>query len=304
MTGTTWTHQINDEGTFVRRPTTFRGRISEDGSTAFPAVTGRYHLYVSLACPWAHRVLITRALMGLDEVISVDVVHPLLGSEGWTFANDYPGSTSDRAEGFSLLREAYNQANPAYEGTITVPVLWDKQERTIVNNESAEIVRMFAHELRDLAAYPEIDLVPANLEEKIDTLNAWIHPEINNGVYRCGFARSQAAYDKAFNRLFAALDRAEAILADHRYLTGDRLTEADIRLFTTLIRFDAVYHGHFKCNLRRIVDYPGLHRFMLEVLELPRVAPTVDLAQIKYHYYASHRSINPTGIVPGGPASL
>lgn len=300
--GNTWESEVSDDGEFVRHQTSFRTQIRADGSTAFAPASGRYHLYVSLACPWAHRTLITRKLKGLENAISFDVVHPLLPTTGWSFDDSAPGATGDTVNGFRDLREAYIKSNPQFEGAITVPVLWDKETRQIVNNESAEIIRMFNAEFPDDATNAALDLYPADKREQIDALNEWIYPCINNGVYRCGFATKQAAYSRAFEELFAALDRVEAILADSRYLTGSELTEADVRLFTTLVRFDAVYVTHFKCNLRRIVDYPNTWGFTRDIYQAPGVAETVNMAHIKNHYYASHRHINPFGIVPDGPA--
>ena len=247
--GNTWVNSVDDDGEYQRRPTSFHSEIRADGSTDFVPAAGRYHLYVSLACPWAHRTLIYRKLKGLKEVISVDVVDPFLPEEGWTFEQNVAGATGDTVNHLHLLREVYNKASTDYEGSITVPVLWDKELNTIVNNESSEIIRMLDSEFQDTAEHPEVDLYPESLRGKIDEVNEWIYPEINNGVYQSGFARKQSAYSRAVKKLFAALDRVEAILADSRYLTGDRLTEADIRLFTTLVRFDAVYVTHFKCNI-------------------------------------------------------
>ena len=300
--GNTWESEVSDDGEFVRHQTSFRSQIRADGSTDFAPESGRYHLYVSYACPWAHRTLITRKLKGLENAVSFDVVHPLLPTTGWSFDDSAPGATGDTVNGFRDLREAYMKSNPQFEGAITVPVLWDKETRQIVNNESAEIIRMFNAEFPDDATNAALDLYPADKREQIDAMNEWIYPCINNGVYRCGFATKQAAYSRAFKELFAALDRVEAILADSRYLTGSELTEADVRLFTTLVCFDAVYVTHFKCNLRRIVDYPNTWGFTRDIYQAPGVAETVNMAHIKNHYYASHRHINPFGIVPDGPA--
>jgi putative glutathione S-transferase len=299
--GNTWENQIAEGGEFVRKPTSFRAQIERDGETGFPPEAGRYHLYVSLACPWAHRTLIVRKLKGLEDVISVDVVHPLLDGRGWSFEQSVPGATGDRLGGRSLLREVYMAADPDYEGTITVPVLWDRKSEVIVNNESSEIIRMQNGQFDDFATRPELDLYPESLRDEIDALNDWIYPEINNGVYRCGFAQTQQAYSRAVQILFGALDRVEAILGRARYLCGDRLTEADVRLFTTLVRFDCVYVSHFKCNIRRLVDYPNLWGYTRDIFQLPGVADTVNLEHIKRHYFESHRQINPFGIVPDGP---
>ena len=300
--GNTWNLEIDDDGSFVRRATGFRNLISREHGAAHPPVAGRYHLYVSLACPWAHRTLIVRALKGLQDVISVDVVHPHLTDTGWSFDTDFPGATGDRVGGFGLLQHVYRQASPDYQGVITVPVLWDKQRKAIVNNESSEIIRMLTSEFNAFSPHPDLDLYPVGLRAAIDETNAWIYPNINNGVYRCGFARSQRAYECAVDELFRALDRAEAVLSANDHLCGQRLTEADIRLFTTLVRFDEVYHGHFKCNFRRLVDYPNLWAFTRDIFQLPGVASTVNMEHIKRHYYESPRTINPTGIVPVGPS--
>ncbi len=299
--GNTWETQIEDDGAFIRKPTSFHGQIKRDGTTRFLPEADRYHLYVSLACPWAHRTLILRKLKGLEDAISVDVVDPLLDSRGWSFEQNAAGATGDRIGGHTLLREVYLAAAADYEGAITVPVLWDRKAETIVNNESSEIIRMQNREFGDVARHPEVDLYPEPLRAEIDGLNEWIYPEINNGVYRCGFARKQGAYSQAVQGLFAALDRVEAILERQRYLCGDRLTEADVRLFTTLVRFDPVYVTHFKCNVRRLVDYPNLWGYTRDIFQLPGVAATVNLEHIKRHYFESHRHINPFGIVPDGP---
>ncbi len=301
MTGTTWDRQVDDEGEYNRRPTSFHSAIAVDGSTPFAPGTGRYHLYVSLACPWAHRTLIVRRMKGLQDAIGVDVVDPLLPPTGWTFEQNVPGATGDRVNDRRTLREVYLQARPDYAGVVTVPVLWDKQTGTIVNNESSEIIRMLNSEFQDFAAKPGLDLYPASLRGEIDALNEWIYRDINNGVYRSGFARKQRAYSRAVQGLFAGLDRVEAILAEKRYLCGDTFTEADVRLFTTLVRFDSVYVTHFKCNLRRIVDYPNLWGYTREIYQMPGVAETVNMEHIKRHYFESHRHINPFGIVPDGP---
>lgn len=297
----TWNRQIDEQGEFVRKETAFRSWIKSDGSSDFPPETGRYHLYVSLACPWAHRTLIYRKLKGLEHVISVDVVDPILPGQGWTFQKSSPGTTGDTVNGLDILRQVYELASPGYDGVVTVPVLWDTTGKTIVNNESSGIIRMFNTEFQHLADNPGLDLYPGELRESIDGINSWVYEEINNGVYRAGFARTQKAYSSAVSRLFAALDRAESILARRRYLCGDTLSEADIRLFVTLVRFDAVYVAHFKCNIRRIVDYPNLWGFTRDIYQLPGVAETVNMEHIKRHYFESHRHINPFGIVPDGP---
>lgn len=303
-TGTTWTRDMADDGAFVRKPTSFHGSISSAPDALHAAESGRYHLYVSLACPWAHRTLIVRALKGLDHVISVDVVHPFLTQSGWSFDTDFARTTGDSVGHHSHLRQVYQQASAGYVGAVTVPVLWDRKLGTIVNNESSEIIRFLNSELQALCTRPQCELYPAALQPVIDATNDWVYQSINNGVYRCGFARSQSAYDRAVHELFAGLDRAEGILSQQPFLCADVLTEADVRLFTTLVRFDAVYHTHFKCNRRLIAQYPAMLRYMAGIYFLPGVAATVDLDQIRFHYYHSHRHINPSGIVPRGPDIL
>ncbi len=295
----TWYDTKSSGGAFVRPQTAFRNWVSADGSTGFQAEPGRYHLYVSLACPWAHRTLIVRTLKGLDELITVSAVDPFMGERGWGFS-DYPGATRDHVNGKTWMHEVYTAADPRYTGRVTVPVLWDKKRGTIVNNESAEIIRML-NSAFDEWGDRSIDLYPEDKRAEIDELNGWIYDGINNGVYKTGFATTQEAYETAFDALFAALDRVEGILSARRYLTGPRFTEADWRLFTTLVRFDPVYVGHFKCNLRRIADYPNLSGYLRELLAVPGVRETVDLRHIKGHYYESHGTINPTAIVPAGP---
>jgi len=292
-------------GRFEREPTRFRNYVTPDGSPGptgeggFPAEAGRYHLYVSLACPWAHRTLIFRALKKLEDVVSVSVVSPLMGDEGWTF-NVEEGSTGDAINNARKLGEVYLLAAPKYSGRVTVPVLWDKTRRGIVNNESAEIIRMLNSAFNAFTS-DRRDFYPEKLRAEIDAVNADVYAHINNGVYRAGFATSQEAYEEAFRALFAALDRIEERLSEHRYLVGNTLTEADFRLFTTLIRFDAVYYSHFKCNERRIADYPNLSNYLRDLYQVPGVKETVSLDHIKRHYYWSHVKINPTRIVPVGP---
>ena len=299
--GPTWTKQIQKNGEFVRKDTTFRNHVSQEASSEFPAEGGRYHLYVSYACPWAHRTLIMRGLKGLTAQISFDASDWLLPHSGWTFTGTNPGATKDSVNGKSAIREIYELASPGYEGSLTVPVLWDKKKTTIVNNESSEIIRMLNSEFNEIARRPEYDFYPEELRSEIDAINEWVYPSINNGVYRAGFARSQDAYESAVVELFDRLDRAEAILAERRYLTGGRLTEADIRLWTTLIRFDAVYVTHFKCNIRRLVDYPNLWGFTKELFAHPVFRETTHFDHIKEHYFGSHESVNPQHIVPVGP---
>ncbi len=287
-------------GAFQRKATSFRNWITPEGDGGFRAEAGRYHLYVSLACPWAHRTLIFRKLKGLEDMIGVSVVHWLMGDDGWTFA-DGPGVIPDSVNGASKLYEVYQRAKADYTGRVTVPVLWDKQRETIVNNESADIIRMFNSAFDGIGAKPG-DYYPAALRGEIDALNAVIYETVNNGVYRCGFAATQGAYDEAVAGLFATLDDLEARLGRHRFLVGDAPTEADWRLFVTLLRFDPVYVGLFKCNIRRIADYPNLARYRDALRAWPGVEETVNLDHIKRHYYQSLRFINPTGIVPAGPA--
>jgi putative glutathione S-transferase len=295
-----WYDTKSSGGSFVRPTTAFRRWVTADGSSGFRAEPGRYHLYVSLACPWAHRTLVVRRLKRLDEVVSVSVVDPYMGEQGWGFS-DAAGATPDTVNGKRWLHEVYAKADPRYTGRVTVPVLWDKHRETIVSNESSEIMRML-NAAFDAWGEAGIDLYPQAFRAEIDALNSWIYDDVNNGVYKAGFATTQEAYEKAFDALFSALDRVEAILSTRRYLVGDTFTEADWRLFTTLVRFDPVYVGHFKCNLRRIADYPNLGNYLRDLYQVPGVAETVNLDHIKRHYYQSHPMINPTRIVPKGPA--
>ncbi|WP_369959318.1 glutathione S-transferase family protein [Pseudomonas benzenivorans] len=298
-------YDTGEDGQFKRESAQQRHWITADGAPGpsgeggFAAEAGRYHLYVSLACPWAHRTLILRQLKGLEELVGVSVVSWLMRDDGWTFDPDH-GSTGDALDGHAFLHQRYTADDARYSGRVTVPLLWDKRQRRIVSNESAEIIRMFNSAFDGLTGN-RLDFYPQALRSEIDALNERIYPAVNNGVYRAGFATRQQAYEEAFAELFAELDRLDTLLGERRYLAGEHLTEADWRLFTTLIRFDAVYHGHFKCNLRRIEDYPNLSHWLRELYQWPGVAPTVDLQHIKNHYYASHASINPTGIVPRGP---
>ncbi len=299
-----WYDTKKTGGRFVRRDSQFRNWVTADGSSGFPAEPNRYHLYVSLACPWAHRTLIFRRLKRLESVIGVSVVHWHMAEDGWSFGAEKQGGgdacTGDRLGGRAHLHQVYTDAQADYTGRVTVPVLWDTRRHTIVNNESAEIIRML-NSAFDAWGDARRDFYPADLRDEIDALNATIYDRVNNGVYKAGFATSQAAYDEAFDQLFATLDELDARLARRRYLLGDRLTEADWRLFTTLVRFDAVYVGHFKCNRQRLVDYPNLWAYTRELYQMPGVVDTVNFRHIKRHYYVSHRSINPTGIVPKGP---
>jgi putative glutathione S-transferase len=292
-------YQQDAQGRFLRNSTTFRNWITADGSSGFRAEPNRYHLYVSLACPWAHRTLIMRRLKGLEAIISLSIVDPFMGDEGWAFS-DFPGSIPDTVNNAKYLRDIYAKADPQYTGRVTVPVLWDKQTHTIVNNESREIMRMFDREFTDFAKN-SVNFCPEELQETIDRTIDAIYAPINNGVYRAGFAKSQVAYDEAVTTLFKALDDWEGVLGRQRYLCGDRITEADWCLFTTLLRFDAVYYVHFKCNLRHLWDYPNLWKYLKELYQYPGVKETCNLDHIKRHYYQSHPHINPSGIVPIGP---
>ncbi|HLT91886.1 MAG TPA: glutathione S-transferase family protein [Woeseiaceae bacterium] len=301
-----WYDTESTGGRFVRETSAFRNWITPDGSPGptgtggFKAEPGRYHLYVSLACPWAHRTLIFRRLKNLESRISLSVVHWLMLEDGWTFTPG-EGVVPDPVHGARCLYEVYRAANPRYTGRVTVPVLWDLETGTIVNNESAEIIRMLNSAFDGLPDVPPVDFYPPHLRDEIDALNARIYETVNNGVYRAGFATSQEAYEEAVVPLFETLDWLEERLAGRRWLTGDSITEADWRLFTTLVRFDAVYYLHFKCNRRRIVDYPNLWRFTRELYNQPGIASTVNFTHIKGHYYGSHRTLNPAGIVPVGP---
>jgi putative glutathione S-transferase len=296
---TTKWYEPDDAGQFVRPETHFRDRVTADGSSGFPAAAGRYHLYVSYACPWAHRTLVARALLGLEEAISVSVVDPIMGDDGWAFG-ERDGCTPDPIFGARFLRSIYLRADVGYSGRVTVPVLWDRERATIVSNESREILRMLDVEFAAHHRIP-ISLYPKSMRASVDrTLDA-IYTPINNGVYRAGFATQQAAHEEAVRELFAALDRWEKVLAKQRFLCGEVVTEADIALFTTLLRFDAVYFGHFKCNVRRIADYPQLSNYLRDMVQLPGVAGVCRLDHIKEHYYRSHPQINPTRIVPVGP---
>ncbi len=301
-----WYDTKSTGGRFERSEAPWRDFVTVDGSPApgrtrgLKAEPGRYHLYVSLACPWAHRTLIFRKLKKLEDVISVSVVHPFMGENGWTFERE-EGATGDTLYDLDFLHQIYTKADPHYSGRVTVPVLWDKKEETIVNNESSEIIRML-NSAFDEWGDRSLDFYPAPLRAEIDAVNAFVYPAINNGVYRAGFATTQEAYEEAFDTLFAALDKMEERLSRQRYLVGDRLTEADWRLFTTLVRFDPVYVGHFKCNRQRIADYPNLSNYLRDLYQTPGVAETVNLHHIKHHYYGSHPTINPTRIVPKGPA--
>ena len=300
-----WYDTDKTGGRFVRSESQFRHWVTPDGAAGssgeagFAAEPGRYHLYVSWACPWAHRTIIYRRLKGLEDIISMSVVNAYMGPEGWTFEPG-PGVIPDQVNQARCLHEIYTRAQPDYSGRVTVPVLWDKQRQSIVNNESAEIIRML-NSAFDAVGGNDLDLYPAALRAEIDRLNAFIYPRINNGVYRAGFATKQDAYEEAVTELFAALDELDQRLGQQRYLTGDTITEADWRLFTTLVRFDAVYFAHFKCNRREIRDYPHLSGYLRDLYQQPGIADTVDIDTIKQHYYRSQPTINPTGVVPVGP---
>jgi glutathionyl-hydroquinone reductase len=300
-----WLEEETEAGEFIRKESQFRHWITPDGTPGptgeggFEAVSGRYHLYVSLACPWAHRTLIFRALKGLEDLITVSVVNPYMLDPGWSFS-PYPGSTEDHLHGFEHLHQVYTLADPGYTGIVTVPVLWDRSRQTIVNNESSEIIRMF-NSAFDALTERRVDYYPAALRTEIDTVNERVYEDVNNGVYRAGFASEQAAYERAYERLFDAMDWLEARLLDQPYLVGDQPTEADWRLFTTLVRFDAVYYSHFKCNRQRLADFPRLSAYTRALLNTRGVAQTVNLDHIKTHYFGSHKHLNPSGIIPRGP---
>jgi putative glutathione S-transferase len=300
-----WYDTAKSDGRFVRQDSAFRNWVTPDGAPGpsgvggFKAELGRYHLYVSLACPWAHRALIFRVLKGLEAAIDVSVVHWLMAEQGWSFAAG-EGVVPDPIGGAHHLHEVYTRADPAYSGRVTVPVLWDKESGTIVNNESSEIIRMLNSAFDGVGAKPG-DYYPQDLRAEIDGLNERIYASVNNGVYRAGFATTQEAYEEAVAPLFETLDWLEDKLSSRRFLTGEQITEADWRLFTTLIRFDPVYVGHFKCNIRRIADYPRLSAYMRSLFSVDGVAATVNFDHIKRHYYQSHRTLNPSGIVPVGP---
>jgi glutathionyl-hydroquinone reductase len=298
------------DGHFKRPDSSFRNWITPDGKPGpsgtggFAAEPGRYHLYVSLACPWAHRALIFRKLKGLEGIVGLSIVDPYMGPHGWAFSapdgSIRAGSTPDEINGARYLYEIYARAKPDFTGRVTVPVLWDKQRRTIVNNESSEVIRMLNNAFEEWADR-SLDLYPPDLRGEIDRINPIVYDNINNSVYKCGFAATQEAYDSAFDALFRTLDEIEGLLGKRRYLAGDRITEADWRLFTTLVRFDSVYYVHFKCNLHLISSYPNLWNYTRELYQVPGVAETVNLAQIKRHYYTSHPGINPSGIIARGP---
>lgn len=291
-----WYDTDSNEGKFIREEAQFRHQI---GDSDFPVEADRYHLYVSLACPWAHRTLIFRTLKKLESLISVSVVSPIMLEQGWSF-NEAEGSTGDALYGMSQLHQLYTRDTANYSGRVTVPVLWDKVQQRIVNNESADIIRQFNRAFNTLTGDTQ-DFYPPTLRDEIDAVNTQVYQGVNNGVYRCGFATRQEAYEEAYQQLFTTLDALEQRLTKHRFLAGDQISEADWRLFTTLIRFDAVYHGHFKCNRQRLEDFPALSQYLRQLYQWPGIAETVDFSHIKRHYYVSHTMINPSQIVPAGP---
>ncbi len=301
-----WYDTKSSGGKFERAAAKFRNWITADGSAGpsgdggFKAETGRYHLYVSYACPWAHRALIFRALKGLQDHISISAVHPDMLGEGWTFDTDFEGATGDTLFGASFARNIYTRADPTFTGRVTVPILWDKTNETIVSNESSEIIRMFNSAFNVITGNAD-DYWPEPQRDAIKTINSRVYDTVNNGVYKCGFATSQDAYDEAVQPLFDSLEWIEGILSNNRYLIGDTLTEADWRLFTTLIRFDMVYHLHFKCNRKRIIDYPNIWAYTRELYQIPDVAETVRMDHIVRHYHYSHETINPNRIIPINP---
>ncbi|MFJ5470165.1 glutathione S-transferase family protein [Pectobacterium carotovorum] len=302
----TWYETKSTGGHFKRSESAFRNWVTPDGAPGltgkggFPAQSGRYHLYVSLACPWAHRTLLMRQLKGLEDHIAVSVVHPLMLDHGWTFGTDFEAATGDSLYQHEFLYQLYLHAMPDYSGRVTVPVLWDTEQHTIVSNESADIIRMLNSAFDGVGATAG-DYYPEALRAQIDELNGWIYDKVNNGVYKAGFATSQSAYDESATTVFAALSDLESILAKQRYLTGEQLTEADLRLWTTLVRFDPVYHTHFKCDKYRLSDYPNLFGFLRDIYQMPGIADTVDMAHIRHHYYRSHGTINPHGVISLGP---
>jgi glutathionyl-hydroquinone reductase len=296
---TSW-YEPDEKGRFVRPETRFHQRVTADGSSGFPAAAGRYHLYASYACPWASRALILRALKKLEAAIEVSIVHPFMGEDGWQFA-DYPGGTGDRVGGRDYLRQVYVAADPRYTGRVTVPVLLDTETGAIVNNESRDLIEMLDREF-DAFGDPSVRMYPDPLRAEVDAMIDANYETVNNGVYKAGFAESQAAHDEAVTALFERLDQLEALLARQRYLCGDRITAADWCLFTTLYRFDAVYYVHFKCNVRRVVDYPNLWAYVRELYQVPGVRATCNMDHVKHHYYRSHERLNPKRIVPRGPS--
>ena len=290
----------NEDGEFDRQETSFRDFVADDPNARFQPEAGRYHLYVSYACPWAHGTLLTRSLKGLEDAISVSVVDPFRGDDGWQFTPEKEGCTEDSINGSDYLREVYVEADPDMTGRVTVPVLWDKQAETIVNNESKEVIRMLDTEFGDVADR-DVDLYPEGYRDDVDRIIDEIYEPINNGVYRTGFAKTQKAYDSAVDELFDALDHWDAVLADQRYLAGDRLTEADLRMFATLVRFDQVYHTHFMCNKQHIHEYDNLWPYLRDLYQTPGIGETVNMDHIKEHYYTTHPEVTPTRIIAAGP---
>ncbi len=293
------------DGSWQRQQSAFRDHVTSDGSSDYPAATGRYHLYVSRACPWAHRAIIFRRLKGLESVIGMTVVDPIRDDRGWRFnqadEQDPANGERDPLHDWTYLSEGYRATNPEFEGRITVPTLWDTETGRVVNNESSDVIRMLNSAFDEFAVHPERDYYPADLRAEIDSINEWVYATVNNGVYACGFATSQTAFNDAYDALFASLERLDVMLGERRYLAGDRITEADWRLFTTLVRFDWVYTTHFKTNLHRLVDYPDLWPYARELYQVEGVAETVDMDHIKRHYFATHEQLNPSRIVPRGP---
>ncbi|HEY1016545.1 MAG TPA: glutathione S-transferase family protein [Herpetosiphonaceae bacterium] len=300
MTQAQFPKETSATGAFVRQPYTIRDRITADGSSGFPAAAGRYHLYVSLACPWAHRSIIARKLLGLEDTISLSVVDPIRDERGWAFTEGL-GHGPDPVNGFQFLSEAYLATDPAYDGRYTVPCLWDRERGRLVTNNYPDITIDLETQFGAFQRPGAPDLYPAALRDEIDEINELVYRDVNNGVYKAGFAASQAAYEEAVTALFARLDWLDELLAGRRYLLGPQITEADIRLFTTLVRFDAVYHGHFKCNLRRLIDYVNLWSYARDLYQQPGFGETVDFDHIKRHYYMTHDKLNPSRIVPLGP---
>ncbi len=294
-----WYDTRSTGGRFVRKESQFRNWVTHDGPSGYKAEPHRYHLYVSLACPWAHRTIIFLKLKDLEEIISVSIVDPVMGDNGWEFTNS-SDTIPDTLYGKKFLYQIYTKAKPDYSGRVTTPVLWDKKNETIVNNESSEIIRMFNSEFNEITKN-SMNYYPKELQDKINQLNSIIYENVNNGVYKCGFATTQDAYDESFFKLFDTLEYLENILEGNRYLTGSIITEADWRLFTTLIRFDIVYYNHFKCNLKRIEDFENLRNYLRDLYRFPGIKETVNFEHIKTHYYVSHKTINPSGIIPNGP---
>jgi len=299
MTNAQFPNEQTDDGAYARQEDVFQDWVTDDGRSGYPAAKGRYHLYVSWACPWAHRTIIVRHLKQLEDIVGMTVVDPIRDDRGWAFRNG-PGHSADPINGFHYLSEAYAATHPQYHMRVTVPVLWDCERRRIVSNSDDDVMRMFNHVFHEFTESP-IDLYPEVLRPEIDELNAFLYEHVNNGVYRAGFATTQMAYEQAARELFDALDQMERRLSAQRYLFGQRIVETDWRFFVTLIRFDVVYHGHFKCNLRRIVDYPNLFGYLKDLYQQEGIADTVNFDHIKRHYYITHDDLNPTRIVPLGP---